>query len=48
MKFFFLEFEIFYENHPPTCHIKYKRIDFGPCNKSLWQVRFVQPTWNDL
>ena len=29
-----LKFEIFYENHPPTRHIKYKRIDFAPCNKS--------------
>ena len=30
MKFFFLKFEIFYENHPPTRHIKYKKIDFAP------------------
>ena len=35
MKFFFLEFEIFYENHPPTRHIKYERIDFATCNKSF-------------
>ena len=36
MKFFFLKFEIFLnENHPPTRHIKYKRIDFVPCNKSI-------------
>ena len=35
MKFFFLKFEIFYENHPPTSHIKYKKIDFVPCNKSI-------------
>ena len=27
--------ETFYENHPPTRHIKYKRIDFAPCNKSI-------------
>ena len=36
MKFFFLKFEIFYENHPPFVrHIKYKRVDFVPCNKSI-------------
>ena len=23
------------ENHPPTRHIKYKRIDFAPGNKSI-------------
>ena len=34
-KFFFLKFEFFYENHPPTRHMKYKRIDFAPCNKSI-------------
>ena len=32
--FFLLKFEIFYENYPPTRHIKYKRKDFAPCNKS--------------
>ena len=31
----FLKFEIFYENHPPTRQIKYKRIDFAPCNKPI-------------
>ena len=35
MNFFFLNFEIFYENHPPTRHIKYKKVDFAPCNKSI-------------
>ena len=35
MKFVFLKFEIFYENHPPTRQIKYKKIDFVPCNKSI-------------
>ena len=35
MKNFFLKFEIFYENHPPTRHMKYKRRDFVPCNKSI-------------
>ena len=35
MKIFFLKFEIFYENHPPTRHIKYKNVDFVPCNKSI-------------
>ena len=42
MNFFFLKFEIFTENHPPTRHIKYKKRDFVPCNKS------IQPIWNDL
>ena len=23
------------ENNPPTRHIKYKRIDFAPCNKPI-------------
>ena len=32
---FFLRFEIFYENHPPTRHLKYKGINFAPCNKSI-------------
>ena len=32
---FFLLLEIFNENHPPTRHIKYKRIDFAPGNKSI-------------
>ena len=32
-KNFFLKFEIFHENHPPTRHKKYKWIDFAPCNK---------------
>ena len=33
-QFFFLKFEVFFnENHPPTRHIKYKRIDFAPYNK---------------
>ena len=35
MKFFFLKFENFHENHPPTRHIKYKRIDFAPGNKPI-------------
>ena len=35
MKKKFLKFEIVYENHPPTRHIKYKKIDFVPCNKSF-------------
>ena len=33
MKKKFLKFENVYENHPPTRHIKYKRINFAPCNK---------------
>ena len=35
MKIFFPKFEIFNENHPPTRHIKYKKRDFVPCNKSI-------------
>ena len=36
MKIFFLEnLKFFYENHPPTRHIKYKKIDFVPCDKSI-------------
>ena len=35
MKIFFPKFEIFHKNHPPTRHIKYKNIDFVPCNKSI-------------
>ena len=35
MKKKFLKFEFFYENHPPTRHIKYKGIDFAPCNKPI-------------
>ena len=39
MKFFFLKFEIFYEKHHPTRHIKYKKIDFVPCNKSIMAIK---------
>ena len=31
----FLKFEVFFLNHPSTRHIKYKRIDFAPCCKSI-------------
>ena len=31
MKFFY----IFYENHHPTRHIKYEKIGYAPCNKSI-------------
>ena len=31
----FLKFEIFYENHPPTRHLKYKKIDLAHCNQSI-------------
>ena len=33
--FFLLNFEFFYENHPPTRHIKNKVINFAPNNKSI-------------
>ena len=36
MKILFMKInKYFYENHPPTCHIKYKTIVFAPCNKSI-------------
>ena len=36
MKFFFSKFEIFLnENHHPTRHIKYKKIDFAPIITSI-------------
>ena len=38
--FFFLKFEIFNENHPPTRHIKYKNIDLAPFNKSIMAKQF--------
>ena len=41
MKVFFLKFEIFNETHHPTRYIKYKNIDFVPCNKSTGQIGFV-------
>ena len=35
-KIFFLKIEVFFnENHPPTRHTKFKRIDFAPCNKPI-------------
>ena len=33
--FFSKIWSFFYENHPPTRHIKYKKIDFVPCNKPI-------------
>ena len=39
MKFFFLKFEILYKNHPPTRHLKYKKIIFAPSNKSIMANR---------
>ena len=44
MKIFFLNFEIFYENHPPTCHIKYKKIEFASCNKSIMANKLLSTT----
>ena len=35
MKIFFLKFGVFYKTHPPTRHIKYKRIDFASYNKTI-------------
>ena len=39
-EFFFLKFEIFYKNHAPTRHIKYKKRDFVPCTKSIMANKF--------
>ena len=35
LKILFLKLEIIYENHPPKRHIKHKKINFTPCNKSI-------------
>ena len=35
MKKKILKFDFFDENHPPTRHIKYERINFAPCNKLI-------------
>ena len=40
--------KFFFEKHTPTRHIKYKAIDFAPCNKSIMQISFFQPVWNDF
>ena len=39
--FFLLKIEIFYENQPPTRHIKYKRIDFAPFNKPIMAKKLL-------
>ena len=44
MKKKILKFEIFYENHHPTRHIKYKGIVFAPCNKPI----IANKLWNDF
>ena len=41
MKKIFLKFEIFYENHPPTRHIKYERLNLAPCNKPIMANKFL-------
>ena len=38
---FFLIPNFFYENHPPTRHINYKRIDFAPCHKLIKANKLV-------
>ena len=44
-----LKFDLFNENHPPTRHIKYKRIDFAPCNKSIMAKKLLSTIiWNDF
>ena len=34
------KFEIFYENHHPTRHIKYKTIDFDPLEQTYYGKQF--------
>ena len=48
MKKKLLKFELFYENHHPTRHIKYKKIDFAASNNQLWRINLFQPIWNDF
>ena len=37
---FFFKFDVFSENHPPTRHTKYKRIDIAPFNKPIMANKF--------
>ena len=39
--FFLLKFEFFNENHHPIRHIKYKKIDFVPCNNSIMAIKLL-------
>ena len=41
MKFFSKNLIFLNKNHPPTRHIKYKRIDLAPCNKSIMANKFL-------
>ena len=39
---FFFKFNFFKnENLPPTRHVKYKTIDFAPCNKSIMAKKLL-------
>ena len=40
MKLFFRN-EFFNKDHPTTRHIKYKKIDFVPCNKSIMANKLI-------
>ena len=40
-KFFSKILKIFDKTHPPTRDIKYKTIDFAPCNKSIMANRLL-------
>ena len=48
MRIFFQNIETFFENHPPTRHIKYISVGFATCNKSIMANNFVKPIWNDF
>ena len=41
MKIFFLKFEFFSGNHPPTRHVKYINIDFAPFNKLIMAKKLL-------
>ena len=45
MKFFFLNLKFLMKIIPPTRHIKYKKRDFVPCNKSIMANKLRSTNW---
>ena len=45
MNFFFQNLKFFYENHHPTRHINYKKIDFAPIIISIMAYKL---SWTNL
>ena len=41
IEFFFFNLKFFNEIHHPTRHVRYKRIDFAPCNKSIMAFKLL-------